>query len=56
MKISAPKQTTYFLSVALLIVGVIARFVAIPFLSAYSFWIVVVAAVLLVIGCSVKGF
>ena len=56
MKISAPKQTTYFLSVVLLILGVIAKFVAIPFLSANAFWVVVVAAIILVIGCSIKGF
>ena len=56
MKISAQKQGTYFVSLALLIVGIVARFVAIPFLTANSFWVVVVAAVILVIGCSIKGF
>jgi hypothetical protein len=56
MKLSAPKLMTYFFAVALLIVGIIARFVPTPGVSPNAFWIVVVSDVLLIIGCSVKGF
>lgn len=56
MKLSAPKQITFLIAVILLILGVLARFVAIPFVTVYAFWIVVVAAVLLVLGCAISGF
>lgn len=56
MKISAPKLMTYFLAVAILIVGIIARFVPNPVAQTNAFWIVVVSDVLLIIGCSIKGF
>lgn len=56
MKLSAPKKFTFCLSVILLVVGVIGHFVSIPVVSAYSYWIVVVSAVLLALGCYLKGF
>ena len=56
MKLSAPKKFTFCLSIVLLILGVVAHFVAIPFVSAYSYWLVVVSSVILALGCYLKGF
>lgn len=56
MKLSAPKKSTFCLAVILLIVGVVAHFVNIPFVSAYQYWVVVVSAVVLALGCYLKGF
>ena len=55
MKLSAPTQVTFCISVILLILGLIAHFVAIPFVSAYQYWVVVVSAVLLTLVCCLKG-
>jgi len=56
MKFSAPKQTTWLLALLVAIVGVVAHFVAIPVLSGYDFWVVLVAFVLLFLGTILKGF
>ena len=56
MKLSAPKKFTFCLSVILLIVGVVANFVSIPFVSTYSYWVVVASSVILALGCYLKGF
>ena len=55
MKLSAPKQLTFCISVVLLIVGIIAKFINIPFLSNYSFWIVTIAGIILTLGCFLNG-
>lgn len=55
MKLSAPKQITFWIAVALAVVGILATFVAIPFLSGIAFWLVVVAFVLLALGCFIEG-
>ena len=47
MKLSAPKQITWWVAVALVVIGVIAQLVTIPVLTGLAFWIVAVAAVLL---------
>ena len=56
MKFSAPKQATWLLALLVAIVGVVAHFVAIPGLSQYDFWVVLIAFVLLFLGTILKGF
>lgn len=56
MKLSAPKQITFLISLVLFVLAVIGKFVAIPFISANLFWVLVVSEVILLIGCAVKGF
>ena len=56
MKLNAPKQATWLIALLLAVVGVIAYFVAIPVLSGISFWLVLVAFVLLVLGTILTGF
>lgn len=57
MKLSAPKQGTFWLSLVLFIIGLVGHFVpSIPFVSAYNFIIIIVSEVVLLLGCAVKGF
>jgi heme/copper-type cytochrome/quinol oxidase subunit 1 len=55
MQLSAPKQLTWWIALALVVIGVIAAFVTIPVLSGLSFWIVVVGAVLLLVASFIPG-
>jgi hypothetical protein len=55
MKLSPPKHITFWISVALAALGVLATFVKLPILSPYAFWLVVVAFVLLAVANLVDG-
>jgi hypothetical protein len=55
MKLNAPKKNTWLVAVVIGVVGIIAKFVAIPFISIYAFWLVVVAFVLLALATYLKG-
>jgi len=56
MKLSAPKQMTFYVAVALFLLGLIGSFVAIPVISGYTFWLVVVGFVVLALGNTMSGF
>ncbi len=55
MKLNAPKKNTWLVAVVIGVVGIIAKFVTIPFISIYAFWLVVVAFVLLALATYLKG-
>ncbi|MGD0173177.1 MAG: hypothetical protein ABSC61_01890 [Anaerolineales bacterium] len=55
MKLSAPKQITFWVAVVVAVVGVIASLVTIPVLSGIALWIVVIAFVILALGNLVEG-
>ncbi|MEJ2605519.1 MAG: hypothetical protein P8Z41_02470 [Anaerolineales bacterium] len=55
MKLSAPKQITWLISVVLIVVGIVAEFVDLSIVTQYNFWIMTVAAVLLALATSLKG-
>jgi len=55
MKLSAPKKTTWWFAVVVGAIGIVANFVAIPFFSAYAFWLVVIGFVLLALSTYLKG-
>jgi hypothetical protein len=55
MKLNAPKQATWLIALLLAVVGVVAYFVAIPVPSGISFWLVLVAFVLLFLATMTKG-
>jgi hypothetical protein len=55
MKLSAPKKTTWWIAVVLGVLGILGTFASIPFVSAYAFWFVAIAFVLLAIATYVKG-
>jgi hypothetical protein len=56
VRLSAPKRTTWWTAVILGGVGILANFFAIPIISGYSFWFVLVGFVLLALGTYGKGF
>lgn len=55
MTLSAPTQMIFIISVVIAVIAVIGTFVAIPFVSAYAFWILVVAFVILAGACVMRG-
>jgi hypothetical protein len=55
MKLSRPKDLTFWIALIVGGLGFLGHFVAIPVASAYSFWFVSIGFVLLVLGVLVKG-
>ncbi len=55
MKLSPPKQTTFWISVVLAVLGLLGKLVTLPVVSAYSFWFVLVGFVLLALGNMALG-
>ncbi len=55
MKLTPPKQITFWISVILAVVGVLGTLVQIPIVSGIAIWLVVVAFALLAIALVVKG-
>lgn len=55
MKLNAPTQNFWWVSVIVGVLGVLAQFITIPFITAYAFWFVTVALVLLVLSTVLKG-
>ena len=55
MNLSAPKQITWLIAVIVGVLGILGKVVAIPFISAYAFWLVVVAFLILVVGTFMDG-
>ena len=56
MKPSAPKMITWWISVILVVIGILGKLKTIPGISAdMSFWLVVIGFVLLAIANLVKG-
>jgi len=56
MRLTPPKKITFWISVILAALGVLASMGAIPGLSGFAFWLVVIGFVLLVLGLLIKGF
>jgi fatty acid desaturase len=55
MKLSKPKNITWWIAVIAGVLGIIANFVKIPFVSTYSFWFVAFGFVLLALATYFKG-
>jgi hypothetical protein len=55
MKLSAPKNVTWWVAVVVGVLGILGSFVAIPFVSANSFWLVGIGFVLLALATLLKG-
>lgn len=56
MRLSAPKQTTFWIAVILAILGLLSFLVEIPVLSGFATWLIVVAFIILMIGNLIDGF
>lgn len=55
MKLSAPKRVTWWIAVILGVLGIVATYVSIPFVTTYSFLFVAFAFILLAIATLFKG-
>ena len=55
MKLSAPTQLVWIIALVLGIVGIIASLVAIPVVSGFALWLVVIGWLLLVVATAMKG-
>ena len=53
--LSAPKNITWWIALILAVLGIIGNFASVPFLSQYSFWLVLASAALLLFATRVKG-
>jgi hypothetical protein len=56
MQLSPPTKNVFYLSAALVVVGLVAQIVTIPFLSNVAFWVVLFGYLLLFLGTTMKGF
>jgi hypothetical protein len=56
MKLSAPKQVTFWIAVVFAVLGIIAKLVVIPVLSGFAGWLVVIGFVILAVGNLIEGF
>ena len=56
MKLTPPTKNVFWISVVVTVVGLIAKFGLIAFLTPFAFWLVLVAFVLLALGNALKGF
>jgi hypothetical protein len=55
MTLSAPSQMVFIIAVVVAIIAIIGVFASIPFISAYAFWIMVLAFVILAGACLMRG-
>ena len=55
MKLSPPKQITFWIAVVLAVLGVLANLITIPVLSGLAVWLVVIGFVVLAVGNLVEG-
>lgn len=56
MRLSPPTTNVFYLSAALVAVGLVAQIITIPFLTNVAFWLVLVGYLLLLLGNTMKGF
>lgn len=55
MNLSAPKMVTFAVSLVIVLLGIVAALVAIPAISPYALWIIVLGYVVLVVGVLAEG-
>ena len=55
MRLSAPKQVVWWIAVILGVLGILATFISVPFVSGNAFLFVAVAFVLLALATLLKG-
>lgn len=55
--IKSPNVLTFFIAIALVAIGVLAKLgVAVPLVSGSEFWALLAANVLFILGCITRGF
>ncbi|MCI5223045.1 MAG: hypothetical protein D3924_10315 [Candidatus Electrothrix sp. AR4] len=55
MRLNAPTKRIWWLSIILVAVALAGQFTRIPYVSEYSFWIIVASYILLLLSTFVKG-
>ena len=55
MKLSPPKNITWFIALALAVLAVLGRMGVIAALAKYDFWLALIAAALMLVATLVKG-
>lgn len=55
MKLSAPKNVTYWVSVAIGVLGFLSQFGILSFLPISGFWLVAIAFIILALSLLIKG-
>jgi hypothetical protein len=55
IKLSSPKQITWFIALALAVLALLGQTKVISALTPYSFWLALIAAALLLLATIVKG-
>jgi hypothetical protein len=55
MKLSAPKNITWWIAVVVGVLGFIGNFVAIPVIGGLSFWLLFIGFALLAVATIIKG-
>lgn len=55
MKLSAPTQIVFLISLVIAVIGVIAAFGALAFIPVAAVWIMVIAYLVLAAGCLLRG-
>lgn len=55
MKLSPPKQITFWIAVVVALLGVLGSLITIPVLSDFALWLVVIGFVILAVGNLVEG-
>lgn len=55
MKLSAPKNITFYIALIIAVLGLLGKFGVLAFLAPYAFWLVLVAFVLLALATLLKG-
>jgi predicted membrane channel-forming protein YqfA (hemolysin III family) len=56
MRLSAPKQVVFCISVILLVIGLVVHLTTLSFFPGDAFWITFAGGVLLTLGSLLKGF
>ncbi len=56
MRLTPPTKNVFWIATVVGALGLISKFISIPFVSANAFWFVVIGFVLLWLGNTVKGF
>lgn len=55
MTLSAPTQAIFWIAVVLAVIALIAFFGVIAPITAYAFWILIIAFIVLAVGCLMRG-
>jgi hypothetical protein len=56
MRLTPPKNITFWVAVILVVLGVIGKLTTVPILTPYSWWFVFIGFIVLMLGNLVRGF